>query len=147
MNGHPSPSAIAANRGPSANGTATAARADASVVVLHAVVPGRVRVHAPYLYRDHAACAALAHALRERAGIHSVSPSALTGNVVILFERERSFDAIVALIRAQCKEAQRAAPPIGAHANTQVLFPAFSARTRRDSTRGGISEASSAQAQ
>jgi Ca2+-transporting ATPase len=106
-----------------------------SVLILHAIVPGRVRVHVPRLHHDPVACSVFVQAIRERGGIQSVSANALTGNVVVLFERERPFDEIIALIRSQCETMRWDMPPVAAHANANahVAFPAFAPRTRRTS--------------
>jgi Ca2+-transporting ATPase len=65
------------------------------VVVVHAAVAGRVRVHIEGLYRNEGLRLALQAGLGNRPGIRSASANSLTGNVLILFDPARDLREVL----------------------------------------------------
>jgi len=65
--------------------------------LLHTAVPGRVRLRVRGLYRRRQARRKIEELLGREPWIRSVSASTLTGNVLILFDRERALDDVLAL--------------------------------------------------
>ncbi|MGF6267482.1 Ca2+-transporting ATPase [Paraburkholderia youngii] len=59
-----------------------------SVNVLHARLPGRVRAHVPWLYRDPKACAAFVKRLAATRGMLDVDANPWTGNVLLVFDKD-----------------------------------------------------------
>ena len=112
------------------------------IAVLHAVVPGRIRIRASVLYRNAPACAAIARTLRESAGVRSVVAHALTGDVVAWFDPQIPFDEMAAQIGARCREMHAdCTASVGADAaawtDARVLHLDFAARDRRAGSAAG----------
>lgn len=98
--------------------------AEQPVALLNTAVPGRARLRVALLYRNDAACAAIAQRLCGHGGIQSVSANALTGTLLVLFDRDCPLETIVThvadesvAVRATLAEAQR-------HANGQRVVRA-----------------------
>lgn len=69
------------------------------VRILHQV-GGRVRLAVPGLYRSRAVADRLKRSLIRSTGIVDVSPSPLTGNLVVLFEKPCSVASVISLVEA-----------------------------------------------
>lgn len=71
-----------------------------TIAVLHDRVPGRLRLHAPALYRNPSLKAWLEANLSENAEVDWARVNALTGNLVIAFAPTQSASAILKLVHA-----------------------------------------------
>jgi Ca2+-transporting ATPase len=69
-----------------------------AVVVVHATVAGRVRVHVDGLHRNDALRLVLQAGLRNRPGIRSASASSLTGNLLVLFDPAIDLQSVLSRI-------------------------------------------------
>ncbi len=68
------------------------------VQVIHTVVPGRARFKVPGLYHSETLKRHLESQLAAKSGIHKVTASSLTGNVLVSFNSDNAPDAIAAQI-------------------------------------------------
>lgn len=68
------------------------------VLPIHTQVGGRARLHVAGLYRSDRLKHAIESALRRLPGIHAVSASVLTGNVLVLFDPKLSLKAVVGAV-------------------------------------------------
>src|SRR5207253_1184995 len=95
-------------------GRAGAQGGNGGVIVLHAEVQGRARLHVPRLYRNERACAAFARACRADPHVRSVTVNATTGNALLLCDAGCDLDDIVERLarrRWMANGANRLGPP------------------------------------
>ncbi|MCX8049155.1 MAG: cation-transporting P-type ATPase [Methylohalobius sp.] len=71
-----------------------------SLSVLHANVPGRLRLHVPILYRNAELKAWIENQLRQNAVVQGVQANPITGNVVVVFDPTQSSAQILCLIES-----------------------------------------------
>jgi Ca2+-transporting ATPase len=76
---------------------------------IHTTVPGRARYHVDRLYRSETLKQRIEAGLGQRDGVLSVSANVLTGNVLIVFERDRGHERIAFLLRVVVAAAAGAA--------------------------------------
>lgn len=79
--------------------TAALASHTDGLIILHACVPGRLRIRLPRLKGEPEAAAGFRDSLAAASGILAVEVSIVTASVLILFDRQRPHDEIVALVR------------------------------------------------
>lgn len=120
---------------PSTDASTTATPAQWSVTVLHALVPGRVRVHVPWIYREPEACAAFVKRLGAQDGMLNVNASPWTGNVVVLFNEDFSLEQIISCIDASGAEGNAFSAAAAPRTKAPVLHPDYSKHRRSDRTR------------
>lgn len=104
-----------------------------SVVVLHSLVRGRVRVHVPWLYRSNqAACAAFVRELSATQGVRTVDANVWTGNAVVVFDEDSALEHILSCIEASgaCHAASNA--PTTEPIRGSVVHADFSKHARPD---------------
>ncbi len=86
-----------------------AGRAGRRVRVVHAALPGRARLHLTELRRAPALATAIEQGMAAQPGVHGVSASARTGNVLVLFDPELPLARVAG--RLAQLAARRAAAP------------------------------------
>jgi Ca2+-transporting ATPase len=86
--------------------------------IVHAAVPGRVRVHVPPLYRNPSATLALRDLLTRHPAVTRVDASARTGNVLILSTASLSAADVLAVVRELLQDVRAQHPgPATGHRN------------------------------
>jgi Ca2+-transporting ATPase len=88
--------------------TAPTGRAAAPVAILHAIVPGRIRLRVPAIHRAPALARRLEEALAARSELRGVSASAVTGSVLVLADPALTPDAVAALVQRALADARHA---------------------------------------